>query len=96
MAYRIAYASAGKDRRESSLSWMRIFILSAAFFSLFLSLCLFWPKSRDFVGQLLFPGGAAPAMAAAETLVTELRSGEPIGDALEHFCQEVIRLADLP
>lgn len=97
MGYQIEY---GKDRKplpQGDHSGIRIFLMSTAFF---LAFCLFvnawWPKGSAFVGNLLFPGGAEPAMAAAEVFVEELRHGTPVSDALENFCRVIINNADYP
>jgi len=97
MAYRIEYASSRRERPDKRPSILRILVLTAGYFVLFcMIICTFWPQGREVFAHFLFPGGARPAMAAAEVFVAELQNGEPIADALEHFCREIIAYAHLP
>ena len=97
MAYRIEYDRPKQNSPDSGMSAMRVFFLFCAFFLIFAfwTWC-FWPEGRMAFAELLFPGGAEPAMAAAEVFVEELRNGEPISEALEHFCRDIVAYAHLP
>ena len=97
MPYRIEYDCPRKISAHSDISAFRIFPMFSGFFLLFvLFVCRFWPEGRAVFAQLLFPGGAQPAMAAAEVFVEELRNGEPISEALEHFCRDILTDVYLP
>jgi len=97
MSYEIRYSSDRKQPSSKDGTAIRIFLMSCAFFLLFLVFVdTFQPLSRTLLGNILFPGGAEPAIAAAETFVNELRNGAPIADSLEHFCHEIISCGNLP
>jgi len=95
MGYQVNYDPASKRESNKGSSILRIAAFSISFFLIFCLLVVtFWPRGKGALGRILFPGGAEPAMAAAENLVDELRNGEAVSVALENFCRDVIRSGD--
>ena len=95
MSYCINYSGERKESSRRDAPGIRIALMTAAFFVVF---CLytgrFWPRGQEALQQLLFPGSNLFTRQAAEVFVSELQNGEPLGDALENFCREIIHDAD--
>lgn len=49
-----------------------------------------WPEARAALGQLFFPGADAATARAMEAFAADLAAGEPIGEAVYGFCQEIL------
>lgn len=95
MGYRVEYETVGKVRRMEQRKSPRA-ALTALFFALFLLLtAAFWPKGREALRELLIPGDPAVTVGALETLAEELQTGSALGDALENFCQTIVREAEI-
>lgn len=62
----------------------------AAFAAAGLAVTLMVPRGRLWVRDLLLPGDEDITAAALEGIVSDLRAGEPLGEALETFCKEII------
>ena len=70
--------------------------LSSYWMGFFVYLLLFvllvkqsWPEGTDKLKTYLLPGGEGTDMAI-ETLVDRIHDGEPLGQALEVFCRQII------
>lgn len=50
----------------------------------------------DNIKEWILPGNPKVTEAALDTLVTELRQGEPLNDAISAFCKEILVHADVP
>lgn len=95
MGYRVEYETVRKVRRMEQRT-TRLPALTAAAFVLFLVLVgSFWPKGKEVLREILIPGDPAVTVAALEDLAEELKTGTELDDALENFCQTVVREADL-
>ena len=55
-----------------------------------LAVTLMVPRGRLWVRDILLPGDEDITAAALEGMVSDLRSGEPLGDAVETFCKEIL------
>ena len=55
-----------------------------------LVVALMVPQGRLWVRDLVLPGDEDVTAAALEGMVSDLRSGESIGVAVEAFCQEIL------
>lgn len=62
----------------------------AAIAAVGLAVTLMVPRGRLWVRDLLLPGDEDITAAALEGMVSDLRSGEPLGDAVETFCKEIL------
>lgn len=94
MGYQIVYEPASK-KIPAFYKKSRIPEMAAACFLLFLLLVNgFWPRGREVVQQIVWPGDREAAVQAAEIFVQELRYGEPFADAVESFCREILQGAD--
>lgn len=81
MGYRIDYG----QRKKRGL-WP----MTAGWFLVFLLLVgAFWPRGREALRNVLFPGDWAVTMAAMEDFAQTLRAGEALGVAVEGFCRTV-------
>ena len=95
MGYRVEYETVRKVRRMEQRKSGRA-ALTAVFFALFLILTtMLWPKGREALRELLIPGDPVVTVAALETLAEELQTGAELGDALENFCQTIVREAEI-
>ncbi|MDD5863524.1 MAG: hypothetical protein PUD80_02655 [Firmicutes bacterium] len=93
MGYRVAYDTGGKKRRQRS---RRAPVLTAAAFLVFLLLVNgLWPRGRQALRDMVFPGDRTVTAAAWDELTRQLRAGEPVGSAFEAFCREIIDHAGL-
>lgn len=96
MSYCINYSAETKGSAGRDAPAIRIALMSAAFFLVFcLYIGRYWPKGQAALQQLLFPISSPSSQQAAEVFVSELHNGEPLGDALENFCREIISDAGL-
>ena len=89
MGYKIVYGqeeNLSPARREG-----RIRILTTAFFLVFCLLTgALWPEGREALQRVFVPGAPTATEAAFQNLVTDLRLGEPLADALTVFCRRVV------
>lgn len=96
MGYRVEYGSAGKTSRRKREEKQRLPKLTAAFLLAFLLLVNgFWPRGREMLREILWPGDAVVTAAALEAFAQELREGEPVGMAVESFCRSIVGEAGL-
>lgn len=96
MGYRVEYGPMGEDKKWDSGKQGGNAGLIAAFFLAFLLLVNgFWPRGREVLRQLLWPGDWAVTSAAVETFAQGLRAGDSMGTAVESFCRSVIGEAGL-
>lgn len=90
LGYRITYEN-GAIRRESckkrQMKWKK-WVVGASAAALAVMLCI--PKGRLWARDLVLPGDAEVTAAALEGMVCDLRDGEPMGEALEAFCREIL------
>lgn len=90
MGYRITYENGHihkKTVRSSQFRWKR-WGAGAAVAALAVTLLI--PRGRLWVREVILPGDAEVTAAALEGMVSDLREGEPMGEALETFCREII------
>ena len=91
MGYRVVYSPEREANSVQTQGGGNKLLFSMAFFLLFLAFTVFlWPEGRAALQKLLFSGDAAVTTAALENLAWELEMGEPIAEALEEFCREII------
>ena len=83
MAYRREYPSA--PQRKKRRKPLGLALLLAAV----LMLCSH-PSVRKTAMELLIPGDRQVTWQALETMAEELRRGEPLGEAAEAFCLEIL------
>lgn len=96
MGYRVVYEPVSKKVPLFREKRFRIPGMAAVCFLLFLLLVNgIWPRGREVLQKILWPGNGETTLLAAEAFVQELRYGEPIGDAVESFCREILQRADL-
>lgn len=96
MGYRVEYETAGNTGTQRKSDTRHIPGLTAAFLLLFVLLVHgFWPRGREVLRELILPGDATVTAAALEGFALDLRMGQPLGEAVEGFCREVIADAGL-
>ena len=61
-----------------------------------LSMEFWWPSGVQAARKWLVCQEIGPVEAAVQTLVLDLREGEPVSDAVTAFCQELLDSAALP
>ena len=89
MGYRIEYDSGVVKMKtnKSKKPKKKVFLGVAA---LLTAVLLFWPAGRYWLRDLLLPGDAEITSVALDGLVDDLSAGEPVKEALQAFCQEII------
>ena len=94
MGYRIDYdRDTGHYEVLREYKW-RLPILTFLCFGLFLFLISwFWPEGMAVLRDLAIPGDNAVTVQALQNMVERLRQGSTIHQAVEAFCEEVIRFA---
>lgn len=80
MGYRIDYAPK-QSLGARTARWFLVFLLLVS---------LLWPRGRNLLGQVLFPGDRAVTVAALEHMAGELEDGKPLKGALEDFCRSIL------
>lgn len=85
-------APSGKGRYWKSLR-LRV-LISVVLCGLILTLNLWWPQAAELLRDQAGNGEIGPVQSAAQTLVTDVLSGEPIPEAIAAFCQEVVYAQD--
>ena len=90
MGYRITYDN-GTIRKETvqvhRFKWKR---WGSGCLAFVLAVTFMFPRGRLWFRDLLLPGDEQVTSAALEGMVSDLRSGEPIGEAVETFCREIL------
>lgn len=95
LGYRVEYGSVKKVRGLEK-RFSRVSALTALCILLFCILVgTFWPKGRDVLRSLVFPGDPVVTAAAFEDMAEQLREGENLSDALHAFCAQVLEGAAL-
>lgn len=90
MGYRITYDNGVAKKeviRAQRVNWKKwgVVAASAAF-----AVTLMVPQGRLWLRDLILPGDEDVTAAALEGIVTDLRSGEPLGEAVDTFCKEIL------
>ena len=95
MGYRVEYGP-GEEKGAGSGRLFRVGVMTAFCFAAFLLLVgTFWPQGARALREILLPGDAAVTAAALEELTQELKAGQGLGQALEHFCRMIFQEAGL-
>lgn len=82
MGYRIDYTQPKKSRLGAmTAGWFLVFLLLVG---------CFWPRGRMLLAEALFPGNRAVTTAALGDFVRDMGDGEPLGQALEAFCRQIL------
>lgn len=90
MGYQITYSDGSiqkKTTRRRRIKWKPVLLSVTA---MVLTSVLAVPSGRMWVRDLLLPGDEEVTAAALHGLVEDLNAGEPLGDAVEAFCREII------
>lgn len=64
-------------------------LISLVLSGLILTVPAWWPQGAAYLHQQAAEGEIGPVQSAAQTLVTDVLSGDPIPEAIAAFCQEV-------
>ncbi len=88
MGYRISYQGGAAEkisvRSRKKLKWIPFVAV------LFMLAMTIFPAGRLTLWNIFLPGNEAVTAEALESLAAELMAGEPLGDAVEAFCLEII------
>lgn len=83
-------------RRAGQGSTPRVQFLTAVFAVAFVFLVRqFWSEGMQMLRSFLLPGEAGVTEAAFAEMMTDLREGEPLGEAVTSFCRQVISSAQI-
>lgn len=95
MAYRIDYCNNGirKEIQEKKAIKTKG-IWAVAFICLIILMGILYPQKQT-LERLLIPGNAETTKRAATQLVSDIRTGQSVTEALQGFCFEIIADADI-
>ena len=92
MAYRISYDGVGKYRLKNKNKrkgiYSAVFVLLLVFVAISIKV-----SGLTWVQEVLLPGDSAVTAAALEDMVTDLRNGDSLYEAIKAFCQEIVEHA---
>lgn len=96
MSYRIVYGPMPKRKPLGQGSMLRVQLMAVGFALLFVFLVrMFWPDGLQALQSVLIPGEAGITEAAFGEMVSNLREGQPMGEAVTAFCRQVIDGAEV-
>lgn len=91
MGYRIVYGPEIKAQPQRTGSSARLRTMIAAAFLLFsIIVRLTWQEGTEIMRQALLPGDLTVTEQAFSEMITDLRQGEPVADAVTVFCRTVL------
>lgn len=88
MGYQIHYEGTEPGAKKPGRFTAR---LGAGLLAMGLLVSGLWPRWADQLRQVVLPGNPAVTAAAWEDLTQQLRTGEPLSQALEAFCRSILR-----
>lgn len=96
MGYRVEYEPLDRAFRCKKQNVLRMPMLSACFFTLFILLVFaFWTQGADALQAALFYGDWPVTRQALENFAADLKMGEPIGTSIDTFCRMVFAEAGI-
>lgn len=87
MGYRIEYGCPERQPDKPK----RLGLTIVFFLAFLLLVNVFWPEGRKVLQELLWPGDMEQTQQALEVFIAQLRYGEPVSDAVESFCREILK-----
>ena len=88
MGYRIDYQSVGKAKKQKKRHHPALMLAFCLLTILLLNTVL--KDQRALLLKIIFPGDAAVTAASLDNMLSQLKAGAPLEDALLAFCQQVI------
>lgn len=96
MGYRVEYGPQEKKKESKLLNPLKMQILTTVFLLFFvLGVRGAWPEGTEKLKEFLLPGELSVTETAFQNLVTEIKEGESIGDAVSTFCREIVEHAQI-
>lgn len=94
MGYRIVYGTEYSKKSKKSGGSVRLRTMIAAAFLFFaLTVRLTWQEGSEIMRRFLLPGDLTVTELAFAEMVSDLREGEKLADALTVFCAEILHEA---
>ena len=91
MSYKIAYASFGEEKKMPKAGqWKKGIGAVLLVTALVIGAITVKSKALPWLQGYLLPGDPAVTAAALEGMVTDLREGDSLYNALKTFCQEIV------
>ena len=91
MSYKIAYASFGEEKKMPKKSeWKNGIGAIMLVMMLVVGAVTLKSKALPWVQTYLLPGDPAVTAAALDNMVTDLRQGDSLYDAVMAFCREIV------
>ena len=91
MAYRIEYGPPIPEKYLNKENPLRLQVMTALCLLIFTLLVKAWfPAGTQTLQQLLLPGVPSVTQQALDALMSNIHSGESLGDACTTFCQQII------
>jgi len=94
MAYRVDYADGGRQTSVCEKKHPLRAVL-ICFFLFLILVQLFWPEGKEAIQKYLLPGATETVWAAVDGFADQVRTGEPVGEALETLCRNVFQNAGI-
>lgn len=91
MGYKIVYGDGPWDYDKKVESGSRVRILTAGCLLLFCMLVrMLWPEGCELLRDVILPGELSATEQSFQVMLSDLRLGEPMKDALRTFCMDVV------
>lgn len=96
MSYRIVYGPMPKVKSTAEGNLFRFQLLTAVFLMLFaLVVKCFWPQGMAVLQSVLIPGEVGATEVAFFEMLTNLKNGDAMAEAVTAFCRQVIESAEV-
>ena len=91
MSYKIVYGPMPDVPKVRKGGTLRLRMLTAVFLLLFVFLVgQAWPEGREVLRRCLIPGEPTVTEALFADMLSEIRAGEPVEEAVTAFCRELM------
>ena len=88
MGYRVRYDGKGNARKVQTYEkWKPLY--TCVLVIVFVTVCLL-TDAGEWLGSILFPGDPAATEMALNTMLTSLREGESLSEAVTTFCRDIL------
>lgn len=91
MPYSVIYTSKGiakyKSRSRKTMIKRLLVIASVGF----ICILLCFATARNWLLHIFFPGDHGVTKEAATQMITDIKEGQSVGDAVTAFCQEILK-----
>ena len=96
MGYRVEYGPQEKKQESKLWNSLKMQILTTVFLLFFvLGVRGAWPEGTEKLKEFLLPGQPSVTETAFQNLISDLKEGDSIPDAVSTFCREIVEHAQI-